>query len=102
MGYGVWLHGEAVACGMVMAAKISAARGHISNDTAAQLAQFLVSFDLPVKPPSEMSAAVFLNAMAGDKKVVRGKIRYVLLESLGSACLVDDVTIEEIAQAMAE
>lgn len=102
MGYGVWLHGEAVACGMVMAAKISAARGHISNDTAAQLAQFLVSFDLPVKPPSEMSAAVFVNAMAGDKKVVRGKIRYVLLESLGSACLVDDVTIEEIAQAMTE
>lgn len=98
MGYGVWLHGEAVACGMVMAARISAARGHISHETTDQLTEFLVDFGLPVEPPPAMSAEVFLDAMAGDKKVVRGKIRYVLLERLGTACLVDDVTIEEISQ----
>jgi 3-dehydroquinate synthase len=47
-----------------------------------------------------MSPEGFLEVMAGDKKVDRGKIRYILLQSLGEACLVDDVTIEEIAQAM--
>ncbi|WP_435218784.1 3-dehydroquinate synthase [Luminiphilus sp. nBUS_07] len=100
MGYGAWLHGEAVACGMVMAAKISAARDQISGETVAQLAQFLTSFGLPVEPPKEMSPEGFLAVMAGDKKVDRGKIRYILLQRLGEACLVDDVTIEEIAQAM--
>ena len=100
MGYGAWLHGEAVACGMVMAAKISAARGQISGETVAQLVQFLTSFGLPVEPPKDMSPEIFLEVMAGDKKVDRGKIRYILLQDLGEACLVDDVTIEEIAQAM--
>ena len=100
MGYGAWLHGEAVACGMVMAAKISAARDQLSGETVAQLEQFLASFNLPVEPPTEMSPESFLEVMAGDKKVDRGKIRYILLQSLGEACLVDDVTIEEIAQAM--
>jgi 3-dehydroquinate synthase len=47
-----------------------------------------------------MSAEIFLRAMAGDKKVLRGKIRYVLLERLGCACLVDDVTTEEIKQIL--
>ena len=100
MGYGAWLHGEAVACGMVMAAKISAARDQLSGETVAELEQFLASFGLPVQAPAEMSPAVFLEVMAGDKKVDRGKIRYILLEGLGEACLVDDVTIEEIARAM--
>ncbi|MDG1066067.1 MAG: 3-dehydroquinate synthase [Luminiphilus sp.] len=102
MGYGVWLHGEAVACGMVMAAQISATRGHVSEEMVIGLKRFLETFGLPVEPPSTMSAEVFLDAMAGDKKVVRGKIRYVLLEKLGDACLVDNVTIDEIAQTLAK
>ena len=100
MGYGVWLHGEAVACGMVMAAKISAARGQVSEDMVTGLINFLEAFGLPVEPPPAMSAEIFLRAMAGDKKVLRGKIRYVLLERLGCACLVDDVTTEEINQIL--
>jgi 3-dehydroquinate synthase len=100
MGYGVWLHGEAVACGMVMAAKISAARGQVSEDMVTGLISFLEAFGLPVEPPPAMSAEIFLSAMAGDKKVLRGKIRYVLLERLGCACLVDDVTTEEINQIL--
>ena len=56
MGYGVWLHGEAVACGMVMAAKISAARGQVSEDMVTGLINFLEAFGLPVEPPPAMSA----------------------------------------------
>jgi 3-dehydroquinate synthase len=64
------------------------------------LINFLEAFGLPVEPPPAMSAEIFLRAMAGDKKVLRGKIRYVLLERLGCACLVDDVTTEEINQIL--
>jgi len=101
MGYGSWLHGEAVACGMVMASRISAARGAISASQVDQLIEFLTGFGLPTRPPESMTVSVFLEAMAGDKKVDRGRIRYVLLARLGEACLADDVTAAEIAVALA-
>lgn len=99
-GYGEWLHGEAVACGMLIAARISAARGMLEQESVQALEDFLRYFQLPVQAPEDMSAAVFLKAMAGDKKVSAGKIRYVLLSRLGEALLVDDVTEAEIADAL--
>ncbi len=99
-GYGTWLHGEAVACGMLIAARISAARGWLDASTVTQLEGFLRHFNLPVAVPEDMSAGVFLSAMAGDKKVERGKIRYVLLSELGKAALFDDVTEAEISAAL--
>ena len=99
-GYGTWLHGEAVACGMVIAAKISQARNWISLETVSALTTFLKKFNLPIKAPEDMSASVFLEAMAGDKKVVRGAIRYVLLPSPGRAAVFDDVTEAEITEAL--
>lgn len=95
-GYGAWLHGEAVAAGMMLAAQISARRGWISDAMVAKLAMFLEAFKLPTKPPADMTAAVFLTAMQTDKKVAQGRIRFVLLEAAGRAALYDDVTQAEI------
>ena len=96
-GFGQWLHGEAVAAGMVMATKISVARGDISSDVLDDLLLFLQCFDLPYEPPSSMTVEVFLSAMQGDKKVQSGRIRYILLASLGEAVVVGDVSESEIA-----
>ncbi len=100
-GYGAWLHGEAVGCGMLIASRISAARGKLLPEQVARLEALLTRFRLPTQAPADMDAEVFLQAMAGDKKVAAGRIRYVLLASLGDAHLVDDVTVEEIAAAIA-
>ena len=100
MGYGNWLHGEAVACGMVIATRISAGRGWVPETLVGQLSGFLAAFELPTHPPEGMAADTFLEAMVLDKKVVAGKIRYVLLQELGRATLVDDVSLEEISRAL--
>jgi len=102
MGYGEWLHGEAVACGMVMATQISVNRGQVAPEDLARLKGFLEEFGLPVAPPASMDTSVFLGAMAGDKKVDKGTIRYILLQSLGQAAIVNDITALEIDQALAQ
>lgn len=99
-GFGEWLHGEAVAAGMVMATRISVSRGHVSSDVLDDLLMFLKVFDLPCAPPSDMTAEVFLRAMQGDKKVQSGRIRYILLSALGEASIVDDVSESEITTCL--
>lgn len=95
-GYGAWLHGEAVAAGMMMATQLSVHRGWVSDSMLAQLKGFLEAFKLPVKPPANMDAATFLDAMQTDKKVAQGRIRFVLLAEAGRAALYDDVTQSDI------
>jgi 3-dehydroquinate synthase len=99
-GFGVWLHGEAVAAGMAIAARISAGRGAIAFETVAALMGFLQAFSLPTKAPDGMGIDGFMSAMQGDKKVQAGKIRYVLLESLGKACITPDLDESEIALSL--
>lgn len=101
-GYGQWLHGEAVGCGMLIATRIAAARGLVPGDLVARLERLLRRFSLPVAAPADMDAQAFLSAMAGDKKVSAGRIRYVLLRALGDACLVDDIEAQEISAAIAD
>ena len=96
-GYGEWLHGEAVAAGMVMAARLSVRRGNLESTVVDQLLSFQQQVGLPVKPPAGLTAADFLDAMASDKKVTAGKIRYILLNQLGEACVAEDVTLDDIA-----
>ena len=96
-GFGVWLHGEAVAAGMAIAARISAGRGAIEPGTAEALAGFLQAFSLPTHAPDGMGVDAFMSAMQGDKKVQAGKIRYVLLESLGNAFVTPGLDESEIA-----
>lgn len=100
-GYGDWLHGEAVAAGMVMAARISAARGDLAAEAVQQLIAFNQAVGLPSAPPPEYTAADFLEAMSNDKKVSAGKVRYILLRDVGSPWITDSVTLEDIAGVIA-
>jgi 3-dehydroquinate synthase len=95
-GYGRWLHGEAVAAGMVLAARLSQQRGWVDAAAVEALAQWLVFQGLPVTPPS-LALAVWLEHMRRDKKVIDGRLRLVLLRDIGEACIVDEVSEAELA-----
>jgi len=95
-GYGQWLHGEAVAAGMIMAARMSAARGWITDDEVRELIALQRSMQLPVAAPPEMTLSDFQTLMARDKKVIDGCLRLVLLRGIGSAVIVDDATQDEL------
>ena len=84
MGYGVWLHGEAVAAGMVMAADLSWRLGQMTQAEAARAKRLIASAGLPVAPPT-ISPEAFIRFMSKDKKADEGKIRFVLLQGLGKA-----------------
>src|SRR6056297_1445866 len=99
-GYGKWLHGEAVAAGMLLAARLSARRGWLAHAEVEALAALLSRAGLPLQPPAEMTAAAFLEHMARDKKVVDGRLRLVLLRSLGQALVVDDAGADEITDLL--
>jgi 3-dehydroquinate synthase len=96
-GYGQWLHGEAVAAGMVLALRLSAMRGDITAAEVAELTDMLSQLQLPVEPPTNMTAEDFLNLMQRDKKVIDGRLRLVLLRSIGVAHVCDQSGREDIA-----
>jgi len=84
MGYGRWLHGEAVACGMVIAADLSAELGLIDRSLATRLQRLIERAGLPVQAP-QMPMAQWFERMGVDKKAADGDIRYVLLFGPGQA-----------------
>ncbi len=96
-GYGRWLHGEAVAVGMLLALEMSARRGWIATAEVAAFRDLLQLIGLPIAPPEDMSAERFLELMARDKKVVDGRLRLVLLAAIGEACMVDDAADTEVS-----
>ena len=99
-GYGHWLHGEAVATGRLLALELSARRGRIPESEVEALRRLLVDMHLPVVPPADMAAADFLEYMSRDKKVVDGRLRLVLLEAVGEARIVDDVSEIELVELL--
>jgi len=96
LGYGAWLHGEAVACGMVLAADLSQRVGLVSAEFVVRLRTLIERTGLPVQPP-KLGAERYLQLMRVDKKAEAGAIRFVLIESLGQAGLhaVPDALIAE-------
>jgi len=98
MGYGVWLHGEAVAAGTVMALEMSMRLGWIDQAERDRGIRLLQDAGLPVVPPQEMTPAHFMEHMAVDKKVLDGRLRLVLLRQMGEAVVTDDYP-KEILQA---
>lgn len=90
MGYGVWLHGEAVAAGTVMALEMSRRLGWIDATERDRSMRLLRAAGLPIVPPQEMTPAHFLEHMAVDKKVIDGQLRLVLLSRLGEAVVTAD------------
>lgn len=98
MGYGVWLHGEAVSAGTVMALEMSMRLGWIDQPERDRGIRLLQDAGLPVVPPQEMTPAHFMEHMAVDKKVLDGRLRLVLLRQMGEAVVTDDYS-KEILQA---
>ena len=91
MGYGAWLHGEAVATGMLMAADLSARLGQLAPGEVDRVQTLLTRAGLPVQAPASLNAGRFLELMAVDKKVQAGQLRLVLLRGIGQGELRADV-----------
>ncbi|MGL6018949.1 MAG: 3-dehydroquinate synthase [Gibbsiella quercinecans] len=85
MGYGVWLHGEGVAAGMVMAAQAARRLGQFSAQNVERIKALLVRAGLPVTGPREMAPQAYLPHMMRDKKVLAGELRLVLPKAIGEA-----------------
>jgi 3-dehydroquinate synthase len=100
-GYGNWLHGEAVAAGMVMAADLSMRRGDISAQDLSRIIHLLERAKLPTKAPGDMTAEQFVELMGVDKKVLDGRLRLVLLASLGKAIITSDIDKTLLLQTFA-
>lgn len=90
MGYGNWLHGEAVGCGMLLAAEFSARLGWLNDEQVMRSRALITAAKLPTKLPNEMDCQQMLDLMAVDKKVKQGKLRLVLLRDIGEAVLSSD------------
>ncbi|MFN4368065.1 MAG: 3-dehydroquinate synthase [Acinetobacter sp.] len=99
MGYGVWLHGEAVATGMVMAADLSQRMGWISQEDLERTKKIISRAQLPTVCP-KIPLDDFLAYMAHDKKVLNGQLRLVLLKQLGEAVITRDFDLELMKQAI--
>lgn len=98
-GYGEWLHGEAVAAGMCMAADLSRRLGWISGVDQERVISLMAQADLPTTPP-EIATEQFLTLMAVDKKALGGQVRLVLLERLGKAVISADYGADLLAATL--
>jgi 3-dehydroquinate synthase len=100
LGYGAWLHGEAVGCGMVMAADLSARLGLIEPAYATRLTRLIERAGLPVRGPT-LGAARYLELMRLDKKAEGGEIRFVVIDSPGRAVVrpASDALVTQVIEA---
>jgi 3-dehydroquinate synthase len=99
VGYGEWLHGEAVAAGMATAARLSATLGAIEESVVERLCTLLRRARLPVDAP-RLGLERYLDLMGRDKKVRGGTLRFVLLERLGVARVRADVADADLAAVL--
>jgi len=102
LGYGGWLHGEAVGAGMVMAARMSAQIGHLESADVERVWLLCSAAGLPVEPPAGMTPTDFLRHMAVDKKNIDGRLRLVLLRSLGEAYVADSVSSADLETVLVQ
>lgn len=100
LGYGEWLHGEAVAVGTMMAAELSRIVGWLSDDDVLRIEKLNAAAGLPLMGPKSVTPAQYLDLMSHDKKVLDGSIRFVLIKTLGMAQLYSDATTEQILTAI--
>ena len=100
MGYGEWLHGEAVATGMCLAADLSRRLGWITDAELARTRELVRRAGLPVDPPSGIGVDRFLELMAVDKKVLDGRLRLVLLKGIGKAVVTDGFPLQALCDTL--
>ena len=101
MGYGNWLHGEAVAAGMVAACRLSEKMGYITANDTQRVQHLLAAARLPIAPP-RFAFEKWLSHMQHDKKVQGGKMRFVLLHELGKAVVEECNESELLHSALQE
>ncbi|AXF44386.1 3-dehydroquinate synthase [Acinetobacter johnsonii] len=99
LGYGEWLHGEAVATGMVMAADLSQRMGWISAEDLARTKNIIQRANLPIVCP-KIPLDEFLAYMSHDKKVLNGQLRLVLMQAVGQAIITKTFDVELMKQAI--
>ncbi|MBF0255494.1 MAG: 3-dehydroquinate synthase [Gammaproteobacteria bacterium] len=100
MGYGAWLHGEAVAAGMCMAAQMSLRLGWFDAVELQRLLALTAACGLPTWAPAQLGAERMLELMAVDKKVLAGKLRLVLLKGIGQALVSADFAAEALQDTL--
>lgn len=100
LGYGTWLHGEAVAAGIMMAADLSHRYGWLQADDLARIETLLARAGLPVRAPAAITPERFMEFMSLDKKVQSGRLRLVLLERIGAAVVTDDVDQTQLSETL--
>lgn len=101
IGYGEWLHGEAVSVGMAMAADMSERLGWIDESVTARTLALLKKFNLPVDVPECMTVETFEKLMAVDKKAANGKLRLILLKGdLGGCVFTADFDKQTLAETL--
>jgi len=100
MGYGNWLHGEAVGAGMAMAADLSCRLGWISHQQVQRIKNLLQASGLPLWGPDQMDVETYLKHMQVDKKVTDGTIRLILLQQLGEAIVTSDFGSDLLQQTL--
>jgi 3-dehydroquinate synthase len=99
-GYGEWLHGEAVAAGMVCAARLSQRTCGLDGHAAVRLVNLIATARLPTSPP-KIAAQRWLELMRRDKKVESGAMHFVLLDRLGHAVVRSDIDEADVVHAAA-
>jgi len=99
-GYGNWLHGEAVATGMVLAAKLAVAMNLLEVSELCRIESLINAFGLPLIAPDSMSLDDFIRHMRRDKKNIGGKLRFIIPTGIGQSEIRDDVTIEMLQQIL--
>ncbi|MFY0663778.1 MAG: 3-dehydroquinate synthase [Natronospirillum sp.] len=99
-GYGQWLHGEAVATGLLMATHMSSLMGDVSSDLVERVKVLLLQANLPVQSPVGMTREDYIALMARDKKVDAGQLRLVLLKALGHAIVTAEFPVETLYQTI--
>jgi 3-dehydroquinate synthase len=99
MGYGVWLHGEAVAAGMLLAADLSQRMGWLKSQDVQRMHALTAASSLPLRAPN-LGANKYLELMQLDKKVADGKIRLVLQQGIGKAVITSDYDVDKLKQTL--
>jgi len=102
MGYGSYLHGEAISIGMYMAAVMSEKEGFIDQSQVYRVKSILENCELPTRLTGKINFSDFSKSMSVDKKVLKGKIRLVLLKPIGAAFISDDYHKEFLDQTIKE
>ncbi len=102
VGYGEWLHGEAVAAGICMAARLSNRLGWLTEEDERRTVELIERAGLPVKPPASLQREQWLELMAVDKKVIDGRIRLVLLQGIGHAVVTTEFEMSELYNTLDE